>query len=152
VVSGMRPTGSLHLGHLNGAIHNWLELQQGFESFFFVADWHALTTEYKDPSAIKASTEAMVLDWLAAGLDPDKATIFNQSSVKQHAELYLLFAMIIPVPWLERVPTYKEQRQQLENRDLSTYGFLGYPLLQGGRHPGLWWRSCSGGRRPTVAR
>lgn len=130
MVSGMRPTGSLHLGHLNGAIHNWLELQQGFESFFFVADWHALTTEYKDPSAIKASTEAMVLDWLAAGLDPDKATIFNQSSVKQHAELYLLFGMIIPVPWLERVPTYKEQRQQLENRDLSTYGFLGYPLLQ----------------------
>ncbi len=130
VVSGNRPTGDLHLGHLNGALKNWLQLQRKYGCFFFVADWHALTTEYADPSGIHESTKSMVLDWLAVGLDPDTSVIFRQSDVPEHAELHLLFSMIVPVPWLERVPTYKEQQEQLEGRDLSTYGFLGYPLLQ----------------------
>ncbi len=130
VVSGTRPTGALHLGHLNGALKNWIALQDSFQCYFFVADWHALTTEYADPSRIRANTDAMVLDWLAVGLDPDRSVIFRQSDVPEHAELHLLFSMIIPLPWLERVPTYKEQQEQLEGRDLSTYGFLGYPLLQ----------------------
>lgn len=130
VVSGTRPTGSLHLGHLNGALKNWLALQEEFSCHFFVADWHALTTEYADPGSIAASTREMVLDWLAVGLDPERSVIFRQSDVREHAELFLLFSMIIPVPWLERVPTYKEQQEQLEGRDLSTFGFLGYPLLQ----------------------
>jgi tryptophanyl-tRNA synthetase len=130
VVSGTRPTGALHLGHLNGALKNWVRLQDEVRCFFFVADWHALTTDYANPSGIRASTHEMVLDWLAVGLDPAKAVIFRQSDVPEHAELHLLFSMIVPVPWLERVPTYKEQQEQLEGRDLSTYGFLGYPLLQ----------------------
>jgi len=130
VVSGSRPTGDLHLGHLNGALKNWLEFQTRYTCYFFVAGWHALTTEYADPSGIAASTESMVLDWLAVGLDPERSVIFRQSSVPEHAELHLMFSMIIPVPWLERVPTYKEQQQQLRGKDLSTYGFLGYPLLQ----------------------
>ncbi|HYB97909.1 MAG TPA: tryptophan--tRNA ligase [Candidatus Limnocylindrales bacterium] len=130
VVSGTRPTGALHLGHLNGALKNWVALQQRSRCFFFVADWHALTTDYADPKNIRHSTGEMVLDWLAVGLDPQRCVIFRQSHVREHAELHLLFSMIIPVPWLERVPTYKEQQQQLEGRDLSTYGFLGYPLLQ----------------------
>ena len=130
VVSGTRPTGALHLGHLNGALKNWVRLQDSASCYFFVADWHALTTDYADPSGIRDSTHAMILDWLAVGLDPSRSVIFRQSRVREHAELHLLFSMIIPVPWLERVPTYKEQQEQLEGRDLSTYGFLGYPLLQ----------------------
>jgi tryptophanyl-tRNA synthetase len=131
VVSGTRPTGALHLGHLNGALKNWVRLQQEAEQcFFFVADWHALTTDYANPAGIRENTDAMILDWLAVGLDPSRSVIFRQSHVPEHAELHLLFSMIIPVPWLERVPTYKEQQDQLEGRDLSTYGFLGYPLLQ----------------------
>jgi tryptophanyl-tRNA synthetase len=130
VVSGARPTGKLHLGHLNGALKNWLELQRENKCFFFVADWHALTTEYADPAALRANSEAMVLDWLAVGIDPDKAVLFSQSDVAAHAELFVLFSMIVPVPWLERVPSYKEQQEQLEGKDLSTFGFLGYPLLQ----------------------
>ncbi len=130
VVSGTRPTGALHLGHLNGALKNWTRLQQTSRCFFFVADWHALTTDYANPSGIRENTHEMILDWLAVGLDPERAVIFRQSEVPEHAELHLLFSMIIPVPWLERVPTYKEQQEQLEGRDLSTYGFLGYPLLQ----------------------
>jgi tryptophanyl-tRNA synthetase len=131
VVSGTRPTGALHLGHLNGALKNWVKLQaEASDCFFFVADWHALTTDYANPVGIRGNTDAMILDWLAVGLDPSRAVIFRQSHVPEHAELHLLFSMIIPVPWLERVPTYKEQQDQLEGRDLSTYGFLGYPLLQ----------------------
>jgi tryptophanyl-tRNA synthetase len=130
VVSGARPTGKLHLGHLNGALKNWLQLQQEYKCFFFVADWHALTTEYADPTGLRGNAESMVLDWLAVGVDPERAILFSQSDVPAHAELFVMFSMIVPVPWLERVPTYKEQQEQLEGRDLSTYGFLGYPLLQ----------------------
>lgn len=130
IVSGTRPTGGLHLGHLNGALKNWVSLQEEAQCFFFVADWHALTTEYSDPKGVRSSTREMVLDWLAVGLDPERAVIFRQSSVPEHAELHLAFSMIIPLPWLERVPTYKEQQEQLSGKDLTTYGFLGYPLLQ----------------------
>jgi tryptophanyl-tRNA synthetase len=130
VVSGMRPTGALHLGHLNGALKNWIELQKSVPCYFFIADWHALTTEYSDPAGIHENARGMLLDWLSAGLDPERAVLFRQSDVPAHAELYLLFSMIIPVPWLERVPSYKEQQEQLSGRDLSTMGFLGYPLLQ----------------------
>jgi len=130
VVSGARPTGALHLGHLNGALKNWVELQKEFRCYFFVADWHALTTEYADARDVRANTDEMVLDWLAVGLDPERSTLFRQSDVAAHAELFVMFSMTIPVPWLERVPTYKEQQEQLQGRDLSTYGFLGYPLLQ----------------------
>jgi tryptophanyl-tRNA synthetase len=130
VVSGARPTGSLHLGHLNGALKSWVDLQRELPCYFFIADWHALTTEYADPSMVRASSESMVLDWLAVGLDPEKSVMFVQSEVPAHAELFLMFSMIIPVPWLERVPSYKEQQEQLEGRDLTTLGFLGYPLLQ----------------------
>ncbi len=130
VLSGMRPTGRLHLGHLFGALDNWRNLQEEYDCFFFVADWHALTTDYADPSQIKAYTIEVVLDWLAAGLDPRKATFFVQSRLPEHAELHLLFSMFTPLTWLERVPTYKEQREQITDKDLGTYGFLGYPLLQ----------------------
>jgi len=130
VVSGARPTGALHLGHLNGALKNWVELQKEFHCFFFVADWHALTTEYADVRDLRASTDEMLLDWLAVGIDPERSTLFRQSDIAAHAELFVMFSMTIPVPWLERVPTYKEQQEQLQGRDLSTYGFLGYPLLQ----------------------
>jgi tryptophanyl-tRNA synthetase len=130
VVSGMRPTGKLHLGHLVGALHNWVALQEKYDCFYFVADWHALTSEYADTSGITASALDNIADWLAAGIDPERSTIFIQSLVPEHAELYLLLSMVIPIPWLERVPTYKEQREQLSEKDLSTLGFLGYPLLQ----------------------
>ncbi|MFN8543360.1 MAG: tryptophan--tRNA ligase [Candidatus Binatia bacterium] len=130
VVSGTRPTGRLHLGHLHGALHNWVRLQETHRCFFFVADWHALTTDYGDPSGIADGTIEMVLDWLAVGLDPERCTIFRQSAVKEHAELFLLLGMLTPVPWLERNPTYKEQREELREKDLSTIGFLGYPVLQ----------------------
>ena len=130
VVSGMRPTGKLHLGHLVGALHNWVPLQDQYDCFYFVADWHALTSEYADTSNITSYALDNVADWLAAGIDPERSTIFIQSLVPEHAELYLLLSMVIPIPWLERVPTYKEQRDQLTEKDLSTLGFLGYPLLQ----------------------
>jgi tryptophanyl-tRNA synthetase len=130
VVSGMRPTGQLHLGHLVGALNNWVPLQDQYECFYFVADWHALTSEYADTTKVVENTYAMVADWIAAGLDPEKSTFFIQSLVPEHAELYLLLSMVVPVPWLERVPTYKEQQENLKDRDLSTIGFLGYPLLQ----------------------
>jgi tryptophanyl-tRNA synthetase len=130
VVSGMRPTGALHLGHYHGALKNWVKLQSEFPCLFFVADWHALTTHYDDPSVIESSTWDMVIDWLAAGVDPSQATLFIQSKVPEHAELHLLLSMSTPLGWLERVPTYKDQQEKLSDRDLSTYGFLGYPLLQ----------------------
>jgi tryptophanyl-tRNA synthetase len=130
VLSGMRPTGQLHLGNYHGALKNWVALQQRYECYFFVADWHALTTGYEDTSALQSHLTAMVIDWLAAGLDPDKSAIFVQSQVPEHAELHLLLSMITPLPWLERVPTYKDQQAQLKDKDLATYGFLGYPLLQ----------------------
>jgi len=130
VVSGARPTGRQHLGNYHGALKNWLRLQGDYRCFFFVADWHVLTTDYARHEPIAENTIEMVLDWLAIGLDPARATIFQQSAVREHAELALLLGMLTPVPWLERTPTYKEQREQLSDRDLSTFGFLGYPLLQ----------------------
>ena len=130
ILSGMRPTGALHLGNYMGALENWVSLQDRYECFFSIADWHSLTSDYADPSAIRENVIDVATDWLAAGLDPARSTLFIQSLVPQHAELHLLLSMIVPVPWLERVPTYKEQQQQLSDKDLSTYGFLGYPLLQ----------------------
>ncbi|MFL6716447.1 MAG: tryptophan--tRNA ligase [Burkholderiaceae bacterium] len=130
VVSGMRPTGVMHLGHFHGALKNWVKLQSEHECLFFVADWHALTTHYDDPSIIEKSTWDMVIDWLAAGIDPAQSTLFIQSKVPEHAELHLLLSMTTPLGWLERVPTYKDQQEKLADRDLATYGFLGYPLLQ----------------------
>jgi len=126
----MRPTGRLHLGHLVGALGNWVPLQDTYDCFYFVADWHALTSEYADTSRIARNVYDVVADWIGAGLDPEKGTFFVQSLVPEHAELYLLLSMVIAVPWLERVPTYKEQRETLKDKDLSTIGFLGYPLLQ----------------------
>ncbi len=130
VVSGMRSTGALHLGHYHGVLKNWVEMQYEHECFFFAADWHALTTHYKDPSQVPQHVTEMIVDWLAAGISPNSATIFLQSQVPEHAELYLLLSMLTPVSWLERVPTYKDQQKKLKERDLSTFGFLGYPLLQ----------------------
>jgi tryptophanyl-tRNA synthetase len=130
VLSGMRPTGNLHLGHYHGVLKNWVRLQHEHECLFFVADWHALTTHYDNPDVIEDNVWDMIIDWLAAGVDPGQATIFIQSRVPEHAELHLLLSMITPLGWLERVPTYKDQQEKLSDRDLSTYGFLGYPLLQ----------------------
>ncbi len=130
VLSGMRPTGNLHLGHYHGVLKNWVRLQHEHECLFFVADWHALTTHYDNPDVIEDNVWDMIIDWLAAGVDPGQATIFIQSRVPEHAELHLLLSMITPLGWLERVPTYKDQQEKLTDRDLSTYGFLGYPLLQ----------------------
>jgi len=130
VVSGMRPTGKLHLGHLVGALKNWDALQEKYDCFYFVADWHALTSDYADTSAITGYALDNIADWIAAGVDPERSTIFIQSLVPEHAELFLLLSMVVPIPWLERVPTYKEQQEQLTEKDLSTLGFLGYPLLQ----------------------
>lgn len=130
VLSGMRPTGKLHFGHLHGVLKNWLRLQTEYKCFFFAADWHALTSEYENTSNIKNDTIQMFIDWLSVGIAPDKATIFVQSAIKEHAELHLIFSMITPLSWLERNPTYKEQLQEIKNKDLSTYGFLGYPVLQ----------------------
>lgn len=126
----MRPTGRMHLGHYQGALRNWIDISRRAECFYFSADWHALTTHYKDPSGIRAAERDMFADWIAAGLDPERCTFFRQSDVKQHAELFLLLGMIAPIGWLERVPTYKEQQEQMKDRDLSNYGFLGYPVLQ----------------------
>jgi len=130
VLSGMRPTGSLHLGHYHGVLKNWVQMQNEFECLFFVADWHALTTHYDTPQVIEQNVWDMVVDWLAAGVNPARATMFIQSRVPEHAELHLLLSMITPLGWLERVPTYKDQQEKLSEKDLSTYGFLGYPLLQ----------------------
>ena len=130
VLSGLRPTGRVHLGNYFGAVRNWVALQERYRCYYFVADWHALTSDYADPSKIRQSTFEAVADWLAAGLDPAQCTIFVQSEVKEHAELHLLLSMVTPLPWLERVPTFKDQQQQIEDKDLNTYGFLGYPLLQ----------------------
>src|SRR6266851_4103242 len=132
VLSGMRPTGKLHLGNYVGALENWVKLQESgqYDCFFFIADWHALTTDYANASQLKQNCVEVLLDWLAAGLDPERSTIFIQSHVPQHAELHLIFSMITPLGWLERVPTYKEQRENIRDKDLGTYGFLGYPLLQ----------------------
>jgi tryptophanyl-tRNA synthetase len=130
VLSGMRPTGSLHLGHYHGVLKNWVRLQAEYPCLFFVADWHALTTDYANPGDIPKNTWDMVIDWLAAGVDPSTATLFIQSAVVEHAELHLLLSMMSPLGWLERVPTYKDQQEKLVDKDLSTYGFLGYPLLQ----------------------
>jgi tryptophanyl-tRNA synthetase len=129
VVSGMRPTGAMHLGHYHGALKNWIKMQSELPCLFFVADWHALTTHYDDPSIIETSTWDMVIDWLAAGIDPSQATLFIQSKIPEHAELHLLLSMATPLGWLERVPTYKDQQEKLADRDLATYGFLGYPLM-----------------------
>src|SRR6185312_5308173 len=129
VLSGMRPTGKLHLGNYVGALANWVQLQNTHDCLFFIADWHALTTDYADTSNVKANSHEVLLDWLAAGLDPEKCVMFVQSHVPQHAELHVLLSMITPLGWLERVPTYKEQIQNLANKDLNTYGFLGYPVL-----------------------
>jgi tryptophanyl-tRNA synthetase len=126
----MRPTGPLHLGNLHGALNNWVGMQDEYDCFFFIADWHALTSDYEDPGAITSYVNEMMIDWLSAGLDPEKSTLFVQSLVPEHAELFLFLSMITPVPWLERNPTYKDQIVQIENKDLSTFGFLGYPVLQ----------------------
>jgi tryptophanyl-tRNA synthetase len=130
ILSGMRPTGPLHIGHLTGALDNWVRLMDTYECFFAIVDWHALTTDYADPRDVRENVLEVATDWLAAGLDPARSTLFVQSLVPEHAELHLLLSMIVPVPWLERVPSYKEQQTQLAEKDLSTYGFLGYPLLQ----------------------
>jgi len=130
VLSGMRPTGNLHLGHYHGVLKNWVKLQHEHQCLFFVADWHALTTHYDSPNLIEQSTREMLIDWIAAGVDPSQAVLFVQSHVPEHAELHLLLSMVTPLGWLERVPTYKEQQEALADKDLSTYGFLGYPLLQ----------------------
>ncbi len=130
VLSGMRPTGLLHLGHYHGVLKNWIELQHSYECFYFVADWHALTTHYEDPSIIFESTRDMVIDWLAVGVNPGNSTLFVQSRIPEHAELHTLLSMITPLGWLERVPSYKDQQEKIKDKDLATYGFLGYPLLQ----------------------
>ena len=126
----MRPTGPLHLGNLHGALRNWVKMQDTYDCFFFIADWHALTSDYENPRGISGYIREMMIDWLSTGLDPEKSTLFVQSRIKEHAELFLLLSMITPVPWLERNPTYKDQMVQLQSRDLSTFGFLGYPVLQ----------------------
>ncbi|MDX8396751.1 MAG: tryptophan--tRNA ligase [Mariprofundaceae bacterium] len=130
ILSGMRPTGRLHLGHYKGVLENWLELQKKEQCFFFAADWHALTTDYANPEIVKNTIWDMLIDWLAVGIDPEKSVMFIQSEVPEHAELHLLFSFMTPLSWLERVPTYKDQIEQLREKDLGTYGFLGYPLLQ----------------------
>jgi len=130
ILSGMRPTGPLHLGNLHGALANWIQMQEEYDCFYFIADWHALTSDYENTGRISEYTREMIIDWLSAGLSPDKSTMFIQSHIKEHSELFLILSMITPVPWLERNPTYKDQILQLSNKDLSTFGFLGYPVLQ----------------------
>ena len=129
IVSGMRPTGKMHLGHLHGALDNWKNLQNNYECFFFIADLHALTSEYANSGIIRESILDIIIDWISIGLDPEKSTFFIQSEIKEHAELHLIFSMITPLPWLERNPTYKEQLKELAQKDIYTYGFLGYPVL-----------------------
>ena len=151
VLSGMRPTGRMHIGHYHGALKNWVRLQEEYACLFFAADWHALTTHYEAPEVIAETVWEMFVDWLAAGIDPTRATMFIQSRVPEHAELALLLGMITPLGWLERVPTYKDQQQKLADRDLSTYGFLGYPADAGRRHPDLSREHGAGGRGPGLA-
>jgi len=130
ILSGMRPTGRLHIGNLHGALNNWIQMQDKYDCFFFIADWHALTSDYENPGPISDYSRDMMIDWLSAGISPEKNTLFVQSHIKEHAELFLILSMITPVPWLERNPTYKDQVAQIAGRDLSTFGFLGYPVLQ----------------------
>jgi tryptophanyl-tRNA synthetase len=130
IVSGMRPTGKLHLGHVHGALNNWRSLQDDYECFYFIADWHALTSEYEHTEIIRESTRDIIIDWISVGLDPKKSVFFIQSSIKEHAELHLIFSMVTPLSWLERNPTYKEQLKEMAQKNLYTYGFLGYPVLQ----------------------
>ena len=130
ILSGMRPTGPLHLGNLHGALLNWVNMQDDYDCYFFIADWHALTSDYEDPRQVPEHVKTIMVDWLSAGLTPEKSTLFVQSRIKEHAELFLILSMITPVPWLERNPTYKDQILQINNKDLSTFGFLGYPVLQ----------------------
>ncbi|MBW1954478.1 MAG: tryptophan--tRNA ligase [Deltaproteobacteria bacterium] len=130
IVSGMRPTGPLHLGNYHGALANWIQMQDAYDCFYFIADWHALTSDYENPRMLETHVRGMILDWLSVGLSPEKSTLFIQSRIREHAELFLVLSMITPVPWLERNPTYKDQIVQIQNRDLSTFGFLGYPVLQ----------------------
>ena len=130
ILSGMRPTGPLHIGNFQGALANWISMQEQYDCFFFIADWHALTSNYEDTGSIPEYIQDMMIDWLSSGLSPDKSTLFVQSQIKEHAELFLILSMITPVPWLERNPTYKDQIVQMSNKDLSTFGFLGYPVLQ----------------------
>jgi len=130
ILSGMRPTGPLHFGNLHGALLNWVAMQDAYDCYFFIADWHALTSDYEDPSTIPSFIRQMMIDWLSVGLSPEKSTLFVQSQIREHAELFLILSMITPVPWLERNPTYKDQIVQINNKDLSTFGFLGYPVLQ----------------------
>ena len=130
ILSGMRPTGRIHLGHLHGALLNWKKLQEEYKCFYFIADWHALTSEYEHPEIIRETTYDIVIDWISVGLDPEVSTFFIQSQLKEHSELHLIFSMITPLPWLERNPTYKEQLQELTHKNVYTYGFLGYPVLQ----------------------
>lgn len=130
MLSGARPTGALHLGNYFGALENWVKLQDEYDCYYFIADWHALTTGYEDTSELKSNITNMVIDWLSVGLDPEKSTLFLQSSIREHAELHLLFSMITPLSWLYRCPTYKDQIQQLKDKNILTYGFLGYPCLQ----------------------
>ncbi len=130
IVSGMRPTGALHLGNYHGALANWVRMQEEYDCFYFIADWHALTSDYEAPGMIETHVRGMILDWLSVGLSPEKSTLFIQSRIREHAELFLILSMITPVPWLERNPTYKDQIVQMQNKDLSTFGFLGYPVLQ----------------------
>ena len=130
VLSGMRPTGKLHLGHLHGVLENWIELQDKYQCFYFAADWHALTSEYKNTEEIKSNIYEMVADWISVGINPEKSVLFIQSHIKEHAELHLLLSMITPLGWLERNPSYKELKAELRNKDINTYGFLGYPVLQ----------------------
>jgi len=130
IVSGMRPTGKIHLGHLHGALLNWKKLQEEYDCFYFIADWHALTSDYARPEIIRETTYEIIIDWISMGLDPEVSTFFIQSHIKEHAELHLIFSMITPLPWLERNPTYKEQLRELTHKDVYTYGFLGYPVLQ----------------------
>ncbi len=151
VLSGMRPTGRLHLGHYHGVLANWIKLQHEYPCLFFVADWHALTTAYDEPGTITQNTWDMVIDWLAAGVDPSQATFFIQSRVPEHAELHLLMSMMTPLGWLERVPTYKDQQEKLTHKDLTTYGFLGYPAAAGGGHSHLPRQSRAGGRGSGAA-
>jgi tryptophanyl-tRNA synthetase len=130
IVSGMRPTGRLHLGHVHGALNNWRSLQEDYQCFYFIADWHALTTEYENTEIIKKSTIDIIIDWITVGLNPEESVFFVQSSIKEHAELHLIFSMVTPLSWLERIPTYKEQLKEMAHKNLYTYGFLGYPVLQ----------------------
>ena len=152
VLSGMRPTGALHLGHYHGVLKNWVRLQTEYPCLFFVADWHALTTDYEHPGRVEQNAWDMVVDWLAAGVDPNQAILFVQSHVQEHAELHLLLSMMTPLGWLERVPTYKDQMEKLKDRDLATYGFLGYPLLQSADILIYRARFVPGGGRPGAAR